>query len=220
MDLIRRLLFENLGLKLLALLMAVLVYLNVYTDRPATMMLTFPIQFTEISDSLTLSGPVPAAVQAEIRGTGKQLIRLRLTEPQVRISLAGVAAGRFERALASEDLPLGAHEGLEVERLVGPRMVELQLEKKSRRWLPVAVEVEGAPASGLHYGGDATLEPAVVSVTGPQKALARLDTVKLAAVRVDGRRDTLRAEVGAAGLPDWCAMDPPTVRVTVVLRRR
>ena len=34
MNLIRGLLFDNLGLKLVALLLAVVVYLNVYTDRP------------------------------------------------------------------------------------------------------------------------------------------------------------------------------------------
>ena len=37
MSLLRGLLFDNLGLKLVALLLAVMVYLNVYTDRPATM---------------------------------------------------------------------------------------------------------------------------------------------------------------------------------------
>ena len=64
MSLLRGLLLDNLGLKLVALLMAVLVYLNVYTDRPATMMVSFPLQLADLPDSLSLSGPVPAAVQA------------------------------------------------------------------------------------------------------------------------------------------------------------
>ncbi len=37
MSVLRGLLFDNLGLKLAALLLAVLVYLNVYLDRPASM---------------------------------------------------------------------------------------------------------------------------------------------------------------------------------------
>ena len=37
MGLLRGLLFDNLGLKLVALLLAVIVYLHVYTERPATM---------------------------------------------------------------------------------------------------------------------------------------------------------------------------------------
>ena len=37
MSLLRGLLFDNLGLKLTALLLALLVYLHVYTERPAHM---------------------------------------------------------------------------------------------------------------------------------------------------------------------------------------
>jgi len=56
-NLLRSMLFDNLGLKLVALLLAVVVYLNVYTDRPATMMITFPIQITDLPDTLSLYGP-------------------------------------------------------------------------------------------------------------------------------------------------------------------
>ena len=56
-SLLRGILFDNLGLKLVALLLAVVVYLNVYTERPATMVVSFPIQITDLADSLSLSGP-------------------------------------------------------------------------------------------------------------------------------------------------------------------
>ena len=38
MSVLRGWLFDNLGLKFTALLLALLVYLNVYTDRPTTML--------------------------------------------------------------------------------------------------------------------------------------------------------------------------------------
>ena len=41
MNLLRGVLFDNLGLKLVALLLAVLVYLNVYLDRPADIVIQF-----------------------------------------------------------------------------------------------------------------------------------------------------------------------------------
>src|SRR5258706_15044289 len=99
MSLLRGLLLDNLGLKLVALLLGLMVYLNVYTDRPNTMLITFPIEISELDDSLSLSGPVPAVVQAELRGTGKQLLKLRLTEPPVKVSLIGVGPGRVPREL-------------------------------------------------------------------------------------------------------------------------
>lgn len=220
MNVLRGLLLDNLGLKLVALLVAVLVYLNVFTDRPALMLVSFPLTFEELPDSLSLSGPAPGLVQAELRGTGKQLIRLRLTEPRVRISLAGVAAGRFERALGAEDLPLGDQEGIKVERLIGPRVVELQIEPKSERILPVRVAITGIPAAGFDTSGAVIASPAVVRVRGPRSAIAALDTIVLQPVRVDGRRDTLHAQSAPMTLPDWSSVDPALVNVTVPIVRR
>lgn len=210
-------LFDNLGLKLVALLLALLVYLNVYTDRPATLIVSFPLQIVDLSDSLSLSGPVPSAVQAELRGTGKQLIRVRLTEPPVKVSLAGIGTGRYERALTAADLPLPPDVEMQVERLVSPRTVELQVDRKRTRRLPVAVRVEGWPAGGVVWTGNLALEPSFVEVTGPAQAIAALDSVRLDAIAIGGRRDTLRVPVGADALPDWCVMEPERVMVTVPL---
>ena len=215
MNVIRGWLFDNLGLKLVALLLALLVYLNVYTERPANLIVSFPLQVVDLADSLSLSGAVPATVQAELRGGGKQLLRMRLTEPQVKLSLAGVGVGRYERALMAVDLPVPAD--VTVERLVSPRTVELQVERKAHRRLAVAARVEGVPAGGVVWTGDLLVEPTKVEVTGPQQALATLDSVRLDAVRINGKRDTVSAAVEADALPDWCTMDPEKVTVTVPL---
>jgi len=100
MNVFRGMLFDNLGLKFTALLLALLVYLNVYTDRPTTMLVSFPIEYAELDDSLSLSGPVPSVVQAELRGTGKQLIFMRVKEPRDRD-----ARGARRRATASRAAP-------------------------------------------------------------------------------------------------------------------
>jgi hypothetical protein len=216
MNLIRGLLFDNLGLKLSAVLLAVLVYLHVYTERPARLMFAFPIQITDLDSTLALSGPVPSAVTAELRGTGKQLIRLRLAEPELKLSLAGVTRGHFQRALTDADLPLNPSDGLQVERMVGPRVIELQLDRRIRRQLPVAARLQGA--SGADWGAP-LLTPSTVTVIGPEAAVAAMDSVVLGSVRVEGRRDTIRARVAPQMLPDWCVSDPPMVLVRVPLRR-
>src|SRR5688500_157935 len=137
MGVLRGLLLDNLGLKLVALLLAVVVYLHVFTERPATTMVSFPIQFEDLADSLTLTGEVPREVQAELRGTGKQFIRLWLTEPRLKLSLSGAGQGPFRRRLTAEDLPLMSSDHLEVVRLVGPDSLDLQIDRKISRSLPV-----------------------------------------------------------------------------------
>ncbi len=218
MNLIRGLLFDNLGLKLVALLMAVLVYLNVYTDRPANMLVSFPVQITDLADSLSLTGPVPGVVQAELKGTGKTLIRLRLSEPLLQVSLSGVERGHYERALSATDLPLAAFGGVEVVRVVGPRMLELDLDRKVTRRLPVAPRLEGSAVAGVDTTTRIVVQPATVSVTGPESVMAGLDSLVLEPVRIEGRHDTVRAQVAPAALPEWCTADPPVVTVVVPLR--
>ncbi len=220
MNVLRGWLFDNLGLKFTALLLAVVVYLNVYTDRPGTMPVSFPVEFTDLADTLSLSGPAPAIVQAELHGTVKQLIGLRVKEPRLKLSLAGVGSGRYSRALAPTDLPLPSSGAVTVENLIGPRVIEVNLDRRVSRDFPVAVQVAGAPASGYAWTGQSILRPAIVRVSGPLGELEKLDTLQLAVVRLDGKRDTVRAELAPAALPDWCTAEPPTVFAKLVLTRR
>ena len=218
MNILKGLLFDNLGLKLVALLLALAVYFNVFTERPAMMVVAFPIEYSDLPDSLSLSGPTPPAVKAEIRGTGKQFIRLWLTEPRLKISLAGVRPGRFQRAITQDDLPLLASDRIVVERMVGPDSLDLRVEHTAVRRLPVAARVRGVPKPGWVWSGAALADPVTVMVRGPHRAVAQLDSVLLLPVDVGNRQDTVRTHVEAS-LPPWCTIDPPSVAVAVPLVR-
>lgn len=217
---LRRLLFENLGLKLAALLLALVVYLNVYTDRPADMIVSFPLELEGLADSLAIAGPVPAVMQAELRGTGKQLLRLRVTEPPIKVSLVGVLPGRFSRALKVEDLPIIPGEGIEVERLVGPSALQIQIDRRLVRRLPVAARVNGIPAPGFVWAGEVIARPEILEVSGPERAFAGLDSVRLRPVTIAGKRDTVKSQETPDVLPEGCTVDPGVVRVLVPLQRR
>lgn len=219
MNLIRALLFENLGLKLVAILLALAVYLHVYTERPATMVVSFPIELTDLADSLSFSGELPAAVRAELRGTGKQIIRLRLTEPRLKISLAGIDAGHFTRRVTMDDLPVMASDRLRIERLVGPNVVEVDLERKIGRHVPVAARIVGVLPAGVTWSGEVLTDPETVLIRGPRTVVGALDSVRLVPVRIDARSDTLRAEAELDSLPAWCTADPARVTVRVPFGR-
>jgi YbbR domain-containing protein len=206
-------LLDNLGLKLVAVLLAVLVYLNAYTDRPATMRVSFPVQIAGLPDSLSVSGAFPAAIQAELRGTGKQLIRLRVTEPAVKVSLDGVGPGRYSRAITPADLPVPEGVEISVDR-VSPRVIEIEIDRRERRTLPVAGRHVGDPAADAIVAGSPRVHPRTVLVSGPRGVLAGLDSVRLLPVSIAGRRDTLVALV-TPDLPAWCTAKPAEVEVTV-----
>jgi len=98
-------------------------------------------------------------------------------------------------------------------------MLTLDIERRLRRSLPVAARLEWAPGAAAESVGGIVLEPATVTVSGPARVVANLDSVRLTAVRMDGKRDTVRAQLGPEALPERCTIEPPAVGVTVVLRR-
>jgi YbbR domain-containing protein len=183
------------------------------------MLVSFPVEYTELDDSLSLSGPVPSVVQAELKGTGKQLIFMRVKEPRMKLSLAGARRGRLDRALAPSDLPLPSGGGITVENLVGPRVVTLDIDRKGHRDIRVTPRVTGQPAPGYHWAGVALVDPPQVRVTGPEQVVAGLDSLVLSTVHMDGKRDTVSALVGLERLPDWCVADPSVVTVRLLLAR-
>lgn len=137
----------------------------------------------------------------------------------MKLSLAGARQGRFERTLAPSDLPLPADGTITVEDLVGPRVVTLEVDRKAHRDVRVVVQASGQPAAGRRWLGHALVEPESVRVTGPEAALRTLDSLVLAPVRLDGKRDTITAFVGPEALPDHCRATPTTVRVRLPLAR-
>lgn len=219
MGLLRGLLFDNLGLKLVAVFLAVVVYLHVFTDRPATMVMTFPIQYQGLPDSLSISGTAPAELSAELRGTGKQFIRLYLTEPRLQVSLEGAHTGRFRRRMGAEDLPLAGTDRLEVLRLVGADSLDFEIERRIARRVPVVARVEGTPRAGFAASGIVWVEPAEVLVRGPMRAVQAIDTLRFGPAKISGLRDTVRVFAAPESLPAWCVSDPARVQVVVPLVR-
>lgn len=219
MSVLRGFLFENLGLKLVAIVLALVVYLHVYTERPATMIVSFPVELTSLSDTLAVVSQTPVSVAAELKGTGKQLIRLRLAERRVMVPLGGVGPGRYQRTITVDDLPIQPAGPLEVVRLIGPQMVEMQIERVAERTVPVAARIDGLLPDNASWSGEWRAEPAHVSMRGPATAIAHLDSVELTSVRLDASRDTIRAVVGPAVMCAGCQMVPSTVTLRIPITR-
>ena len=103
--------------------------------------------------------------------------------------------------------------------MVGPQQIDVDIDRREHRDLPVGVGVEGRAAPGWTWTGPAIVQPAVVRVTGPRKVLESLDTLWVPRVRIAGRRDSLRLDVPLS-LPDHCTADPAVVRVRLGFVRR
>jgi hypothetical protein len=208
-------LFDNMGLKVFALLLAILLYLHVYTDRPAEEVVYFPIQLLDLPDTLALAKDAPAEVGARLRGIGKQVIRLKYVKPPVRVSLAGVSPGTFQRPFTAADVPLTDSPDVVVLEIVDPPQLTLEITRRAHRRLPVAAALVGTPARGFAVSGRPLIRPSLVRLAGPTEWIAQQETLRTEPINVAGRRDTLEVVQALTPPPDWALAVPGSVLVSV-----
>lgn len=221
---IKDLLLHNLGLKLASLLLALLLYAHVVTDQQRESRLTIPLALTGLPDSLAVSGHVPSRVTVDVRGKWKDLIRLGLIGRQLTVDLAGVSPGRFQKSISADDvreraIPAELAKAVDVTDVIEPRTVDVLVEAKRRRSVPVVARLVGTPADGYELVGDPEVEPDSAIVAGPQSVVQNLDTLRTLPVDIAGERERIQRQVQLDTGASPIVVQPRRVLVTLRIAR-
>ena len=221
---IKDLLLHNLGLKLASLLLALLLYAHVVTDQQRESRLTIPLALTGLPDSLAVSGHVPSRVTVDERGKWKDLIRLGLIGRQLTVDLAGVSPGRFQKSISADDvreraIPAELAKAVDVTDVIEPRTVDVLVEAKRRRSVPLLARLVGTPADGYELVGDPEVEPDSAIVAGPQSVVQNLDTLRTLPVDIAGERERIQRQVQLDTGASPIVVQPRRVLVTLRIAR-
>lgn len=223
-DRVRAILFENLGLKLASLVLALLLYAHVLTDQERESVVQIPIAAVGLADTLTSVGELPPRVAVKIRGKWKDLIRLSLTRPFLSIDLAAAKPGLFRTSITSDDIvrraiPPELSRQISVTEVLEPRGVDLTIEPKATRTLPVRARLVGLPAPGYVLGQEPIVSPDSVRVMGPARLVRDLDTLFTVAVDITGEREKIQRQVALALPPNLANLEARRCVVTVRLTK-
>lgn len=164
-------LFRDLGLKVFATALAVLLWLTVAGDPIAERGLRVPLEFENVPGSVEILGGPPETVEVRLRGSSAVLRRLEAGDVAAIIDLGSERPGNrlFDMTAGRVRAPLG----VEVTQVI-PSTVSLTLEAEgSPRMVPVVPALEGEPAPGFVVGR-VVVEPATVAVVGPLSKLRQL----------------------------------------------
>lgn len=146
-------------------------------------------------------------------------------------SMKRVTPARFEAFVDLRNKGAGTHKNIPVkvkgvpggvEAEVRPETVEVTLEAKRSRMVPVEVEVIGTPKSG-YKAGKPVIEPAKVEVRGSRAALDRIKAVK-AVINAEGATETISRSVslqvyGEDGVFSGVEIKPKEVDVEIPVAR-
>ena len=162
--------FRNLGLKVLAVALAAVLWLTLAGEHIVERSLRVPLEFRNIPDPLEIVGNAPDSVDVRLRGSSAVLSRVQPGEIVAVIDLATARAGsRLFHIRADE---VRAPYGIEVSQVV-PATLALELEKSARRKVPVVPAIEGDPAPGFVVGR-VTADPTSVEIVGPESRVRQV----------------------------------------------
>ena len=189
--------FRHLGLKMVAIALATLLWLSVAGEHVVERIMRVPLEFRNIPAELEVVGDPPATVDVRLRGSSGLLSRLEGSEVVAVIDLGAARPG--SRLFHIRPDEVRAPYGVEVAQVV-PGTLAIALEKSASRIVPIVPPVEGEPAPG-YVVGRITSDPPTVEIHGPESRVRRLAEAITEPVTVAGARERVR-DVVTVGVAD------------------
>lgn len=204
--------FRHLGLKLMAVALAMMLWLIVAGDHLVERSLRVPLEYRNIPPELELVGDPPTEVDVRLRGSSALLGRL---EPRDIVAVLDLASARpGSRMFHVRSGEVRAPYGVEVAQVI-PNTLAVDLEKSGRRTVPIVPALDGEPAPGFVIG-KVTADPPTIEVAGPESRLKQLTGATTEPVQVSGSRTRVR-DVVTVGMTDSAVrlVQPQNAMITV-----
>jgi YbbR domain-containing protein len=204
--------FRNLGLKVLALTLAVLLWLTIAGEHLVERSVRVPLEFRNIPEALEIVGNTPDTIDVHVRGSSALLTRMQPGEIVAVLDLGGARAGSRLFHLRADEVR--APFGVEVSQVI-PSTLALELEKSARRSVPIVPATDGDPAPG-YIVGRKTADPPTVEIVGPESRVRQVTEATTEPVSIKDATSRVRDGV-TAGVVDTSVrlVQPQTVQVTV-----
>jgi len=179
------------ALKLLAVLIAVVLWVQVHGQGIGSLSMDVPLQLQGLQPDVVIVNDLPDHVRVTVSGLQARLASLKTTDIRVPLDASGLKEpGVVERALKVSAIRLPV--GLTIEKLQ-PDRLQLQVDRVIKREIAVKPRLE------LPEGWKALnvrVEPAMVALTGPEVWLDALANVETTAVHPDAKDGVFKVTVG------------------------
>jgi hypothetical protein len=174
---------QNLGWKLLSLLLAFALWAIVGRTTETATSVAARVQYKNLADDLDISSGMPGQVNLELRGPSRRLQQDNLTAVTVVLDFAqvqGPGERTFNIASGNVSLPLG----VAFSRAI-PAQIRIRFDRILGRDVPVEARYSGAPPAGYEMLR-AELQPPTLRVRGPESRVAAVTSLQTDPIDLTG----------------------------------
>ena len=213
---LRRLASQNLGLKVVALALAVAAWWFVAGESKVLVSFTIPLEIRNVPKGMTITNNPERQVEVRLSGPSSLLSGMRPSEISAAVDLAAGRAGRQYFTL--DDRAVKVPPGTKVQRIF-PSSIEVILDRTERRAVPVSARIGGGAAVRRRVA-KVEIDPPSVEVEALPEEFARMPVVYTEEVvpeRTEGAYSAIaRVETREAHAK---IVGNPNVRVTIQFRK-
>ena len=212
----RRVVVHNFVLKLVALLLAVGLWLAVARDPVAEVGMNVPIEFRNLPDQLEIDSASFTEAQVRLRGPEHVIHRLQPSDVRAEVDLTNVQPG--ERTFDLTARQVQVPQDLEVVQVI-PGQFHLSFDTRDTRTINIRPRVTGNFAGGMRVA-EVIADPSNVTVAGPHRRVQALEAATTDPVDASGTmsRASFLTQVFVAD-PLIHVVHPRPIHVTVIMER-
>jgi YbbR-like protein len=215
---------DHFGWKLLALAIAVLIWVLVASEPELSTFVNVRLEYKNLPEDLVISSEPVTTISLELRGPSGELRGVSFgpaieggMRPAVILDMSGVQPG--ERTFAIGDGNVRLPRGVHLVRAV-PSEVRLDFERRAVREVQVVPRFTGEGANG-YVVAEYSVEPQKLEIGGPASRVEGISSVVTDPVDVSGVVGTSEFRVNAyVGDPFVRFRGSPAVTVSVVMKRK
>jgi YbbR domain-containing protein len=206
---------RNLGFKVVAFVVALVVWFGVKTDRQTEVRYPVPLDVRAGADDETVVGRLPETVNVVFSGTGRDLLRLSDGNYRVSKRLDPGPPGPRRITLDGSDVTGSGNPQVRAVS-VEPAVLTVNMDRVVSKRVPLRAQGQVQPASGFALAGPVKFDPPTVTLIGARTLLAEIDTLAVDLSGFRGSREPIRKAVSLS-LPKYpsVVIQPDSIRVVV-----
>lgn len=179
---------KNLPYKILAVLLALIMWYFVIGEERAEVGLTVPLELINIPRDLIVVNNVVHGIDIRVNGPGSLVRSLTAESLSKRLDLSDTKAGTVSFSISSEGIPLPR--GVKITR-INPTQVMVVLQKLMTQKISVKPRIVGKPALGYEIASVQVNNPQV-EIAGPEEVIKNLESLYTKPIEIQGLKTDLK----------------------------
>jgi YbbR domain-containing protein len=211
----KKVLFENLGLKITAVLLSTLLWLFATSRGLSEIALDIPLEFRDIPPGLELMNHSIKMVSLNIKGQERIIRNIRPSDIGVFIDLSKSKTGEGVYSINKNTIKLPPTVTV---TNISPSYVKVLLEESVTKTVQVRPVIVGTPESGF-YVKSISVIPENVVIEGAKSKVTTVDKIKTETLDITGFKETFNQDLELDTTGTNIRTKTKDVRVKVVIAR-